>query len=259
MLVSPREEVSHRPPLMGASVGTRVAYFGLTATSRRLRRGAPGPDPGARDCDLTADGNWAGPTGCKVPSGTSAVRPREVLLDNARALVEHHDATTREVRFNEPRSLRVCICAALSLFRDRIARAEAKGLRMRHARGSAGNWGGERDPVLPGLHQVGPRYRRMARRFPSPCVLSVAQVSSSLPPAERRPSPPPRLLHWRDRAPREGGYIGSVAADDHDGTPRQAIRATAAMRLPSEPGPKGMTSSSYFVRRRRAQGVPRAT
>ncbi len=27
--------------------------------------------------------------------------PREVLLDNARALVEHHDAQTREVRFNE--------------------------------------------------------------------------------------------------------------------------------------------------------------
>jgi hypothetical protein len=27
--------------------------------------------------------------------------PREVLLDNARALVEHHDAATREVRFNE--------------------------------------------------------------------------------------------------------------------------------------------------------------
>jgi transposase len=27
--------------------------------------------------------------------------PREVLLDNARALVEHHDAVTREVRFNE--------------------------------------------------------------------------------------------------------------------------------------------------------------
>ena len=26
--------------------------------------------------------------------------PIEVLLDNARALVEHHDATTREVRFN---------------------------------------------------------------------------------------------------------------------------------------------------------------
>jgi len=26
--------------------------------------------------------------------------PREVLLDNARALVEHHDAATREVRFN---------------------------------------------------------------------------------------------------------------------------------------------------------------
>ena len=27
--------------------------------------------------------------------------PREVLLDNARALVDHHDAATREVRFNE--------------------------------------------------------------------------------------------------------------------------------------------------------------
>jgi len=27
--------------------------------------------------------------------------PKEVLLDNARALVEHHDAATREVRFNE--------------------------------------------------------------------------------------------------------------------------------------------------------------
>jgi transposase len=27
--------------------------------------------------------------------------PREVLLDNAKALVEHHDAATREVRFNE--------------------------------------------------------------------------------------------------------------------------------------------------------------
>ena len=27
--------------------------------------------------------------------------PQEVLLDNARALVDHHDATTREVRFNE--------------------------------------------------------------------------------------------------------------------------------------------------------------
>jgi hypothetical protein len=27
--------------------------------------------------------------------------PQEVLLDNARALVEHHDAATREVRFNE--------------------------------------------------------------------------------------------------------------------------------------------------------------
>jgi len=27
--------------------------------------------------------------------------PQEVLLDNARALVEHHDAVTREVRFNE--------------------------------------------------------------------------------------------------------------------------------------------------------------
>ena len=27
--------------------------------------------------------------------------PRELLLDNARALVEHHDAQTREVRFNE--------------------------------------------------------------------------------------------------------------------------------------------------------------
>src|SRR3546814_2618161 len=26
--------------------------------------------------------------------------PVEVLLDNARALVEHHDASTREVRFN---------------------------------------------------------------------------------------------------------------------------------------------------------------
>jgi transposase len=27
--------------------------------------------------------------------------PQEVLLDNARALVDHHDAATREVRFNE--------------------------------------------------------------------------------------------------------------------------------------------------------------
>jgi transposase len=27
--------------------------------------------------------------------------PKEVLFDNARALVEHHDATTRDVRFNE--------------------------------------------------------------------------------------------------------------------------------------------------------------
>jgi len=27
--------------------------------------------------------------------------PREVLVDNARALVDHHDAVTREVRFNE--------------------------------------------------------------------------------------------------------------------------------------------------------------
>ena len=27
--------------------------------------------------------------------------PEEVLLDNARALVDHHDAATREVRFNE--------------------------------------------------------------------------------------------------------------------------------------------------------------
>ncbi|TSD82209.1 IS21 family transposase, partial [Mycobacterium sp. KBS0706] len=26
--------------------------------------------------------------------------PQEVLLDNARALVDHHDAATREVRFN---------------------------------------------------------------------------------------------------------------------------------------------------------------
>jgi transposase len=30
--------------------------------------------------------------------------PQEVLLDNARALVDHHDAVTREVRFNEPNS-----------------------------------------------------------------------------------------------------------------------------------------------------------
>ncbi|HTB47948.1 MAG TPA: IS21 family transposase [Acetobacteraceae bacterium] len=44
--------------------------------------------------------------------------PREVLLDNARALVEHHDAQTREVRFNERLKafakhwgFRACACA----------------------------------------------------------------------------------------------------------------------------------------------------
>ena len=39
--------------------------------------------------------------GWKAPSRISAGVPREVLIDNARALVTHHDRETREVTFNE--------------------------------------------------------------------------------------------------------------------------------------------------------------
>jgi hypothetical protein len=52
--------------------------------------------------------------------------PQEVLLDNARALVEHHDAATREVRFNE----RLHACARYWGFQPRACapyRARTKG------------------------------------------------------------------------------------------------------------------------------------
>jgi transposase len=52
--------------------------------------------------------------------------PQEVLLDNARALVEHHDAATREVRFNE----RLAAFARYWGFRPRACapyRARTKG------------------------------------------------------------------------------------------------------------------------------------
>ncbi len=90
--------------------------------------------------------------------------PQEVLLDNAKALVEHHDAATREVRFNERLhafaqywGVRVRACAPYR------ARTKGKSLPSGLTRGtSAASATSSTTPSPATALPVGPRSRRIS-------------------------------------------------------------------------------------------------